>query len=212
MSPLRPSPPQLSSRAQQELNGRLLEAATSGSLSALESLVALGADPAAFDGQALSNAAHGHPQCVRFLLPLCDPRSQDSQALRQAVIFGDAESVALLAPASDAPRFAGPLLLSAIHRGNPDILRALLPHLDASINDFDALRKAAGSCRGPAGSQCVQALLESAPPPAELLQTLSRHARERSLPCAALLLAAAEAAELSAASDPSPRSPRSGSL
>ena len=44
----------------------------------------------------------GHKECVRLLLPVSDPKAQDSYALRGSALYGHVECVKLLLPVSGA--------------------------------------------------------------------------------------------------------------
>ncbi|WP_297389568.1 ankyrin repeat domain-containing protein, partial [Acidiferrobacter sp.] len=87
-------------------NVDMLEAAAWGRKSRLERSIAEGADPNAFNGRALENAAFaGRTECVRVLLDHgADARANESLAVCFAAIRGDADIVRMLVAAGADPK------------------------------------------------------------------------------------------------------------
>lgn len=82
----------------------LTEAAESGDIDELARLLPL-CDPKFGNSQALRFAAlHGQIECVKLLIPVSDPKAEDSFALRWAVERGHTDIVELLIPVCDVPK------------------------------------------------------------------------------------------------------------
>ena len=112
-------------------NVNMLEAAAWGRKSRLEKIIAEGADPNAFNGRALENAAFaGRTECVRVLLDHgADARANESLAVCFAAIRGDADIVRMLVEHGADPKTRNHSALpDAIGSGNDDCVRLLLEY------------------------------------------------------------------------------------
>ncbi len=110
------------------LNKKLCGAAEAGSLEAVISLLALGADPKADDSSAIQEAAaSGHLKIVKLLLPVSTPKVRKSLALRLAAKNGHLEVVRLLLPVSDPKSGKSSALQAAAEYGHLQIVKLLLP-------------------------------------------------------------------------------------
>jgi hypothetical protein len=100
-------PKQLSPEEQEELDGRLIDAAWTGGTETVEALLAVGADVHARDDYALREAAYrGHADTVRLLLGSgADAHAKDDEALRWAAYGGRTQTVQILARHIFAPDF-----------------------------------------------------------------------------------------------------------
>lgn len=84
-----------------EINIALQFAALNGHTEIVERLIPI-SDPKTNNSKALQNAAkNGHLECVRLLIPVSDPKADESEALRRAVFHGHLEVVRELLPVSD---------------------------------------------------------------------------------------------------------------
>lgn len=120
-------------------------------------------------------AGHGNTDEVRRLIPISDPKFNDSQALIWAAAYGHTECVRLLIPVSDAnPEDAAPLFKSA-QNGHAECVQLLLPVTDP-LHYPRALNFAAMEGR----RDCVEILMRVTDPTDEhsnALRTASRCGR-----------------------------------
>lgn len=72
-------------------------------------------------------AANGHTRCVELLIPVSDPLSSDSVALRMAVCNSQLECVKLLLPVSDPTAGDNTILLAAVLSKNEESVALLYP-------------------------------------------------------------------------------------
>ena len=75
---------------------------------------------------------NGHIECVRLLIPVSDPKSNKSLALRIACENGHAECAKLLTPVSDPKTKNSYALQLAAEYNYKDCVELLLPHSDIS--------------------------------------------------------------------------------
>lgn len=139
------------------LNDQLVACADAGNLAGIERLLAQGAaagaagradfpsyacNPKAENSMALRMAAKkGHHECVKRLIPVSNPANCFS-ALAAAASWGRLECVALLLPFSDASADFSSALFLAISGGHIDCARALIPALGPK-DSFNSLSFAA---------------------------------------------------------------------
>lgn len=71
-------------------------------------------------------AIGGHPECIKILIPLCNPKAHDSFALRAAALNGHPACLALLIPASDPQANDSSALCSAAENGHAECVKLLL--------------------------------------------------------------------------------------
>lgn len=111
-----------------EINTELLiEAAKQGNLDEVRRLIPL-SDPKANDSLALRMAAqNGHIECVELLIPVSDPKAKDSYALRWAAQNGHVQCVELLVPISDPKADHSFALQSAVENGHTPCVDLLYP-------------------------------------------------------------------------------------
>jgi ankyrin repeat protein len=123
---------------QEELNGRLIQAARSCDVAALEKALADGAGARDDESRALSEAAErGHLECVRLLIPVSDPLADGSRALSEAAENGHVECVRLLIPVSDPLARDSVALRWAAVKGHADCVALLLPASDPlAVGDY----------------------------------------------------------------------------
>ena len=114
----------------------------------------------------------GHAECVEMLIPLSQPKAQNSRALELAAQYGHAECVKVLIPVSDPTAQQSYPLQVAASLGHVDCVKLLIPVSDPAGFDSAALTWAAR--RG--HRACVEALLPFNPPSA--LAQAARLARE----------------------------------
>lgn len=79
---------------------------------------------------------------VRQLIPLCDPKKDDSSALRMAAYYGNTECVELLIPVSDPKALDSQALMFAASEGYVDCVKLLIPVSDPATNQSRALVRA----------------------------------------------------------------------
>jgi len=128
------------------LDHELMKTAGEGDLARLKELLALGADPRAAEPEWPRNTAlcaatladeNDAAACVALLLPLSDAnhKGPNGTALCSAASQGDAESVRLLIPASDASLLdedGHTALMGAILAGSVECVRLLIPVSDVN--------------------------------------------------------------------------------
>jgi ankyrin repeat protein len=178
---------------QEELNGRLKQAAKLNDLAGLTQSLEDGAHAKAQDSYALGVAAEsGHAECVRLLIPASDPLAGDSYALQLAARGGHVECVKLLIPASDPLTDDSLALRWAAREGHAECVELLLPVSGSLAMNSWALRGAA--LRGHV--ECVALLL----PVSEKWAQAASLAREQGfVGVAGMIEAFMEAAALSGA-------------
>ena len=89
------------------------------------------------------SAVNGHTECVKLLIPLSNPKTNDSEALRLASSSGHTECVKLLIPVSDPKAKNNYALRWASSDGYDECVNLLIPVSDAKNNNSIALESAA---------------------------------------------------------------------
>lgn len=108
----------------------LRQAAYNGHADILELLIPL-SDPKANNSEALRWAAQwGHTDCVILLLPVSDPKANNSEALRRAASKGHAECVKRLIPVCDPKALDSHALMLAASNGHTECTQQLIPFSD----------------------------------------------------------------------------------
>ena len=106
--------------------------------------------------EALSWATvNNHYDCVKLLIPVSDPKSNDSYALRWASEKGYTECVKLLIPVSDPKDNDSQALRCASNNGFTECVKLLIPVSAPKAKNSEALRLAAENNR----YECVELLL-----------------------------------------------------
>lgn len=101
-------------------------------------------DPKANDSYALRWAArNGHMEVVKLLMPVSDPGASESRALAWAAEKGHAKVVELLMPVSDPKAKDSRALAWAAESGHTEVVRLLIPVSDPKADNSAALRWAA---------------------------------------------------------------------
>src|ERR1017187_6902498 len=165
-------PQNLSPNEQQDLDNRLIAAASNGNTATVQTLLAHGADVHARNDHALRRAADtGHTETVKVLLAAgADIHAIDDQALRWAAEGGCTETVnLLLAHDADVHALDDGALRVAVDNGHTETVKALIASgADVHAEDDWALRLAAYCARrgrlGAALSGLQQPLGNSAGP------------------------------------------------
>ena len=85
-------------------------------------------------------ARYGHTDVVKLLIPVSDPKAIGSYALRWAAEKGHTEVVKLLIPVSDPKALDSRALRLAAENGHTDVVKLLIPVSDPKANDSLALR------------------------------------------------------------------------
>jgi ankyrin repeat protein len=116
-------------------------AATYGGINVIKRLLPL-VDPKENESAALRLAVNDGRDLniVKLLLPVSDPKAKDSEALRTAAATGNMEMLELLLPVSDRPNTA--FVLAAMH-GRLEIVKKLMPFYGKKVYTealFDAIR------------------------------------------------------------------------
>ncbi len=119
-------------------------------------------------------AESGHLEIVRLLLPLSEPKANNSLALCHAARCGHLEVVKLLLPVSDPLAANSLALYCAATKGDLEVVRALLPSSSVYAKDFLVLRTA--SARG--HLEIVRLLLQVAHPVNSQVSHSLQHAVE----------------------------------
>lgn len=79
----------------------LFEAARDGNAEEIQRLIPI-SDPKNNDSMALQVAAsYGHTECVKLLIPVSDPKASNSAALQWAAQYGNVEAIKVLISVSD---------------------------------------------------------------------------------------------------------------
>jgi ankyrin repeat protein len=140
-------PQNLSPNEQQDLDNRLIAAASNGNTATVQTLLAHGADVHARNDHALRRAADtGHTETVKVLLAAgADIHAIDDQALRWAAEGGCTETVnLLLAHDADVHALDDGALRVAVDNGHTETVKALIASgADVHAEDDWALRLAA---------------------------------------------------------------------
>ena len=106
----------------------LILASDYGRLEIIKDLIPI-SDPKANDSEALRNAAnYGFKDCVKALIPVSDPKANDSEALRNAAFKGHVEIVNTLIPISDPKANHSEALIDASRNEDFPCMMALIPH------------------------------------------------------------------------------------
>lgn len=99
-------------------------------------------------------ARDGNAEEIRRLIPISDPKNNDSMALQVAASYGHTECVKLLIPVSDPKANDSAALGWAAQYGSTECLKLLIAVSDTKVNDSVALRAAVLNGH----TQCVDAL------------------------------------------------------
>ena len=100
-------------------------------------------DPKTDESYALRLAVeYEHIDIVKLLIPVSDPTAQESWALRWAANIGHIECVKLLVPVSDPKAHDGAALRLAVNNGHTEIVKILLPVSDPKIENNICLLQA----------------------------------------------------------------------
>lgn len=122
----------------------LIDAADSGQLDIVQALIPV-SDPKAENSEALRLAAlGGHLDVVRALIPVSDPKADHSVALASATASGSLAVVRELIPVCDPKDHGSAALRQAAECGHLDIVRELIPVSDLGYGD-DAVEAAASN-------------------------------------------------------------------
>ena len=105
----------------------LIQAAESGDAVEVQRLIPI-SNPKANDSQALQCAAFdGHIKCVKLLIPVSDPKTHNSAALQMAARNGHTQCVQLLIPVSDPKTRNSAALQMATRNGHTQCVEFLYP-------------------------------------------------------------------------------------
>ena len=141
-----------------------------GDIEGVARLLALSAYTWTHATKALWEAAHnGHAGCVSLLIPVSDPKANNSEALREAALNGHAECVKLLIPFSDPKAHNSQALRRAARSGHAECVKLLIPVSDPKAAGSLALRWAANNGR----LECAKLLLPASAPLIELAGVLT---------------------------------------
>lgn len=103
----------------------LFEAARDGNAEDIQRLIPI-SDPKNNDSMALQVAAsYGHTECVKLLIPVSDPKASNSAALQWAAQYGNTEVLKILIPVSDPKVKNSVALQLAVLHGHTDCVDAL---------------------------------------------------------------------------------------
>lgn len=117
-----------------DVDRSLARAGLLGDSEALAAILSLGhCSPEGCERAFINATQQGHARCVEQLIPFCDPRANDSLALRIAVITGSPECVKILIPHSNLEG-EEPALLAATFRCRLDCIALLAPESSAEVN------------------------------------------------------------------------------
>lgn len=106
---------------------KLVHAVVRGDVDAVRCLIPV-SDPKANNSEALTKAAQkGRRDIVRLLIPVSDPKADNSAALSRAAATGDHELVRDLIPVSDPKSRRSLALGLAAHMGYPKVVIELVP-------------------------------------------------------------------------------------
>jgi hypothetical protein len=121
----------------------LVQAVKRGDADEVRRLIPL-SDPKANDSEVLAVAAQrGNVDIVRLLIPVTDPQANNSVALADAARMHHPDIVRLLIPVSDPKANKSAALSRAVATGNLHMVRDLIPVSDPNGNKWLALRLAA---------------------------------------------------------------------
>lgn len=110
-------------------SGPLMAAALLGRTEMLSALIPFASQKIAT--QALGEAVRrGQAEATKLLLPVSDPKENDSYALRCAVENGHTDIVELLIPVSNPKALESTALFFAINKNNKDLIELLIPVSD----------------------------------------------------------------------------------
>lgn len=145
----------------------LMEAARVGNAVEVLRLIPL-SDPKANDSGALICAAlGGHTECVKLLIPVSVPKSS---ALHLAAAKGHTECISLLFPLFDL-KAKNDALVWATANGHTTNVKMLIPVSDPKADHSYALQKAVAN----AHQSCIDVLYPVSDPPVSLHQLQLRH-------------------------------------
>lgn len=103
----------------------LFEAARDGNAEDIQRLIPI-SDPKNNDSMALQVAAsYGHTECVKLLIPVSDPKANNSAALAWAAQYGNTEALKVLIAVSDPKANDSVALRQAVLHGHPECVDAL---------------------------------------------------------------------------------------
>ena len=103
----------------------LFEAARDGNTEDIQRLIPI-SDPKNNDSMALQVAAsYGHTECVKLLIPVSDPKANNSAALGWSAEYGSTEALKILIPVSDPKANDSVALRQAVLHGHTDCVDAL---------------------------------------------------------------------------------------
>ena len=94
------------------------------------------------NGALVSAVLNGHSKCIKLLIPVSDPKADNSQALSLAARNGYADCVKLLIPVSDPKADNSKALSLAARNGYADCVKLLIPVSDPKADNSKALREA----------------------------------------------------------------------
>lgn len=178
-----------------DLDQLLINAARNGDPAEVLRLLSLGANPEKFPGQigALGAAASSYGfgpdsvECLKILIPLCDPNAADPEDGWTALMFAangiNPAKVELLAPHSDCSRRNSDgetALMIAAGVASPQMVAALLAQPGA--------KQAARNCRDSDGRDALMIASQAVVPPGRRRSVLGQSAEE----CIPLLLPVAD--------------------
>ena len=167
------------------LNQQLFAAAADGDSQGIVRLLALGADALYWECLALREAAeHGHAECVKLLIPISNPKADNSSALARAAKHGHAECVELLIPVSNPNANNSGALGWAVHNGHAECVKLLIPVSDPKHDNSLALRVAAGQ----GYLECVKLLIPISDPKDDNSAALATAAEHGHTECVKILL------------------------
>ena len=95
-----------------------------------------------FNTLLLEAIEHKNVTMVERLIPLCNPKNDNSFALRAAVNHQHEEIVKLLIPVSDPASFSNEALQTAVEDGCVNLVKLLIPVSDFTENDGTSLQGA----------------------------------------------------------------------
>ena len=140
-------------------NTKLIRAARDGQTDEVRRLIPI-SDPKYDDSAALYwAAAKGHTECVRLLVPVSDANSDEASPLFKSAQNGHAECVQLLLPVTDPIHYPRALNFAAME-GRRDCVEILMRVTDPTDEHSNALRTASRYSR----HDIVDVLLETSDP------------------------------------------------
>lgn len=108
-------------------NFALQKAAQNGHTEIVELLIPV-SDPKADESRALWAASRfGHKDVIQLLIPVSDPKIRNSHALRQAAHYGYTECVKYLIPVSDPTAYENWALRLAVENEHIECIKLLIP-------------------------------------------------------------------------------------